>query len=39
MFPTGQALSPTTGCGFLKAVELGCKPPWSWDFCRRHRIG
>jgi hypothetical protein len=18
-----------TGCGFLKAVEFGCKPPWS----------
>jgi hypothetical protein len=22
---------PTTGCGFLKAVEFGCKPPWSRD--------
>jgi len=28
-----------TGCGFLKAVEFGYKRPWSWDFCRRHRIG
>ncbi len=30
---------PATGCGFLKAVEFGCKPPWSWVFCRRQRIG
>jgi hypothetical protein len=29
----------TTGCGFLKAVNFGCKPPLSRDFCRRHRIG
>jgi hypothetical protein len=29
----------STGCGFLKAVEFGGKPPWSRDFCRRHRIG
>src|SRR5271157_5240620 len=28
-----------TGCGFLKAVEFGCKPPWSWVLCRRQRIG
>ncbi|MGD0109584.1 MAG: NAD-dependent epimerase/dehydratase family protein [Rhodopila sp.] len=28
-----------TGCGFLKAVKFGCKPPWSWIFCRRQRIG
>jgi hypothetical protein len=32
-------IEPTTGCGFLKAVKFGCKPPLSWDFCRRHRIG
>jgi hypothetical protein len=35
----GQHLFRTTGCGFLKAVEFGCKPPLSWDFCRRRRIG
>jgi hypothetical protein len=29
----------STGCGFLKAVEFGCKPPLSWDFYQRHRIG
>ncbi|MEA2731534.1 MAG: hypothetical protein QOF70_6009, partial [Acetobacteraceae bacterium] len=29
----------TTGCGFLKAVEFGCRPPWSWAFCCRQRIG
>jgi hypothetical protein len=28
-----------TGCGFLKAVEFGCRPPWSWAFCCRQRIG
>jgi hypothetical protein len=25
--------SKTTGCGFLKAGESGCKPLRSWDFC------
>jgi hypothetical protein len=35
-FQTVKVLSDdwyTTGCGFLKVVEFGCKPPWSWDFC------
>ena len=35
----GQAGWLATGCGFLKAVKFGCKPPWSWIFCRRQRIG
>jgi hypothetical protein len=28
--PNFRATSLTTGCGFLKAVEFGCQPPWSW---------
>ena len=40
-YPTirSRPSSLPTGCGFLKAVEFGRKSPWSWDFCRRHRIG
>jgi transposase len=36
---SSEKLDHATGCGFLEAVEFGCRPPWSWDFCRRHRIG
>ena len=41
MADLGLRLTETkpSGCGFLKAVEFGCKLPWFWDFCRRHRIG
>src|SRR5664279_4984965 len=27
----GFAVTPGTGCGFLKAGEFGCKPPLSLD--------
>ena len=29
----------STGCGFLKAGEFGCKPLRSWDFCWRAEFG
>jgi hypothetical protein len=29
----------TTGCAFSDAVEFCCKPPLSWDFTGRQRIG
>jgi hypothetical protein len=32
-------IGQSTGCWFLKAVEFDCKPPWSWVFCWRQRIG
>ena len=30
---------PRTGCGFLKAGEIGCKPLQSWVFCWRAEFG
>jgi Tetratricopeptide repeat len=33
------AAKQSTGCGFLKAGESGCKPLWSRDFCWRTGFG